>query len=218
MRITGAIFDVDGTLLDSMPIWENADRDYLLNKGITPQEGIGEITKTMSIVEVAEYFRSHYGFTETVQEIVADMNRFIENFYYNIVMPKDGVDEFLQMLQSQNVKMCVATATDKYLVEAALKRTGLLKYFSEIFTCTGVGKGKNDPLIYLKALEHIGTEKDSTYVFEDAIHAVRTAKSAGFKVVGIYDKSQNESLIKNEGDLYVRSYRDIKELLFAGGK
>ena len=111
--------------------------------------------------------------------------------------------------------MCVATATDRRLSELALKRNGIWDYFTGLFTCGEVDAGKDQPKVFLKALESLGTKMEKTYVFEDALYAIQTAKSAGFPVVGLYDSSadgQREEIIRL-CDFYFNSLRDLKPLL-----
>ena len=208
MKISGAIFDLDGTLLDSMYIWDTIGEEYLISRGITPEKGLNDKFKTMSIVQAAEYYQKNYGITDSTHEIIKGVNSMIDHLYSDVVVLKSGVIAFLNKLKSDNVKMCVATATDRYMVEAALKHNGIYEYFSDILTCTEVGFGKDSPIIFEKALEGLGTVKEETLVFEDAFHAIETAKKAGFKVVGIFDKySINEqSKIKETADYYVNSF------------
>ena len=215
MNIKGAIFDLDGTLLDSMYIWDNIGEDYLKSQGIEPRENLNETFKTMSLLQAAEYYQTQYGLQKTTDEIMADVNGMIEHFYIDLVVTKPGVAAFLAELNRRGAKMCVATATDKYLVEAALKRNGILDYFSEIFTCTEVGAGKDSPKIFLQALAHLGTELSKTLVFEDALYAIETAKKAGFPVCGVEDKAEeaNRAIIQNMVDIYIHSYSEMGDYL-----
>ena len=215
MKIEGAIFDLDGTLLDSMFIWDTIGEDYLKSRGITPKENLNNTFKAMSLLQAAEYYQSVYSLSETTEEIMKSVNSMIEHLYANTVIVKDGVREFLSRLKQNNIKVCVATATDRYLVEAALKRNGISEYFSQIFTCTSVGFGKDNPAIYLKALEHLQTKKENTIIFEDALYAVKTAKRAGFKVIGVYDKSEaiNQKEVKETVDFYINSFFEMRDFL-----
>lgn len=210
-NIQGVIFDLDGTILDSMYIWSEIGLKFLKLKGITPPPGAEDEFITMSLVQAAEYYIEHFDNTETVEGVVNCINSLVTDFYFNEVLKKEGITEFLDFLKSKNIKMCVATATDKYLVEKALKRNGILQYFSEIFTCTSVGAGKDTPVIYDKALEHLGTDKDYTLVFEDALYAIKTAHGAGYRVVGIQDVSEkaNEETVKEHCEIYIKNYSEI---------
>ena len=207
--IKGAIFDLDGTLLDSMSIWDTIGEDYLHSLGIEPRENLAETFKTFTLEESAEYYRTHYGVTLSVEEIVNGVNGMIEDFYRNTVPLKNGVLEFLAGLSEKGVKMCIATVTDKYLAEAALTRLKVRQYFGEIFTTAEVGCGKNDPTIYRTALAYLGTEKSETLVFEDALHALMTAKNDGFSTVAVYDvHEENQAELKAVADRYIDNFND----------
>lgn len=190
--IRGAIFDVDGTLLDSMFVWEDIGANYLRSLGMEPREDLAKTFQSFTMEQAACYYRSQYGVTLSVEEILAGIDGMIAHFYRDQVQAKSGVENFLQQLQSRGIKMCIATATDRHLVEAALSRCGILGYFSEIFTCTSVGHSKKEPHIYRCAHEFLGTPKEETYVFEDAFHAAETAASDGFPVVAVYDPSEKQ--------------------------
>lgn len=210
-NMTGAIFDLDGTLLDSMYIWSEIGLKFLENEGVTPPPGASEEFVKLSLVQAAEFYIKNYAPHKTVMDIVKSINALVEDFYFQQVLLKDGVREFLEYLRKRNVKMCIATATDKYMVEKALERNGIREYFSEIFTCTSVGAGKDTPVIYDKALEHLGTEKDTTFVFEDALYAIETANKADYKIVGIYDVSEgaDPEKVKELCDIYINDYSEI---------
>lgn len=213
MKIKGAIFDLDGTLLDSMSMWDNVGEQYLCSIGIRPKEGLSAILKDMSLQQGAEYMKKTYGVEKTSDEIIAGINAIVECFYTSKAQLKDGAAEFLQYLTERGVKMCIATATDKYLVEAALSRLGARAYFSEIFTCNGVGHGKDEPHIYEAACKRLGTSKESTLVFEDAAHAIETAKAAGFPVAGVFDASEeNQKKVQELSDVYITDFRRAQEV------
>lgn len=208
--IQGMIFDFDGTLLDSMFIWDTAGEVYLRSIGKEPEEDMQQVLKSMSLYQSADYIKKHYNISLTVDEIMDGINRTVEDFYFYTVEPKPGVIAWLEELHSRNVKMCIATATDRYQVEAALIRCDMGHFFSEIFTCTEVGSGKDQPLIFRKAMEHLRTDRSSTAVVEDAWHAVRTAKSDGFMTVAVYDSRENkQSEIRETADIYLRDYLDL---------
>ena len=206
MKISGAIFDVDGTLLDSMSIWDTIGADYLRSIGYIPRENLNEIFKNMSLLQAAEYYRNEYGVTLRVEEIMSGVNAMLEQFYQYESPLKPGAAELLARLRQNRVKLCIATATDRYLVEAALARCGVLSYFGEIFTCNGVGHGKDEPHIFEAALRFLGTERAETVVFDDALYAIRTAKEAGFPIAAVYDtheKSQTE--VRALSDFYLEN-------------
>ena len=207
--IKGAIFDLDGTLLDSMFIWDTIGEEYLRSLGKEPHEDLKETFMTLTLEEAAEYYREHYGVTLSVKEIVDGVNAMVEQTYRTKVTLKSGVAEYLAWLRENGVRMCVATVTDRYLVEETLERLGVRHYFSEIFTCAEVGFGKDKPIIYQKALEHLETEKRDTYVFEDMLFALNTAKTDGFPTVGVYDRhEEHQDELKELSDYYIRDFTD----------
>ena len=210
-NIQGVIFDLDGTILDSMHIWSDIGLLFLKNKGIEPPEGIEDEFVKMSMVQAAEYYIKNIDPTATVMDIVNKVNSLVQGFYFNEVIKKSGVEDFLNFLKNKNVKMCIATATDKHLVKKALERNGILEYFSEIFTCSSVGAGKDTPVIYDVALKHLGTPKENTFVFEDALYAIETANKAGYNIVGINDISEkaNPDDVKKLCDYYINNYSEI---------
>ncbi len=214
-KIDGAIFDLDGTLLDSMSVWNTVGSDYLRSLDIKPREDLNRTFKTMSLLQAAEYYRSEYGVSLSVAEIMDGVNHMIESFYYHDASVKTGVKDVLERLKKDGVRMCVATATDRHLAEAALRRNGILKYFSKIFTCSEVGCGKDMPEIYTNALACLGTPKQSTLIFEDALYAVKTAKNAGFFVIGVYDSSEaaHSGEIQKLADLYINSFSEMRDYI-----
>lgn len=211
LQIEGAIFDLDGTLLDSMPVWETISADYLRTQGIRPGDGLTEATKRMTLRQVAMLFQQEYGLKLTVEAIEKGVNRMIESFYLCEAPPKEGAEALLRTLQQRDVKMCVVTATDGYLAEAALRRCGLLGFFQEVITCGAFGSGKDEPAIFEYALRRLGTPKRLTPVFEDAVHAAETAKKSGFPLIAIFDPAfaEQEDWFREKADLYLRSPAEL---------
>ena len=206
--LKGAIFDFDGTLVDSMFIWETFGEDYLRSLGKVPKENLREVFATFTLEQAAEYYRKYYGVTLSVEEIVSGINEMVLQSYRTKVGLKPGVVELFEMLKNQGVKMCVATVTDRYVVEEVLVKLGVRKYVSEIFTCADVGFNKESPEIYRKALDYLKTEKTETVVFEDAFYALMTAKNDGFIVAGVYDKHEkNQVQMKANADYYISDYK-----------
>ena len=129
MSIQGAVFDVDGTLLDSMSVWDTAGEKYLRSIGYEPRENLNEVFKNMSLLQAARYYRTEYGVTLCDDEIVDGVNSMLERYYRFETTLKAGVRELLALLRKKGVRLCIATATDRYLVEAALDRCGVLSCF-----------------------------------------------------------------------------------------
>lgn len=209
--IKGVIFDVDGVLLNSMPIWENLGDLYLRSLGVEAEKDLGEILFTMSLEEGADYLISRYGLDKTPEEIVEGLNREVRDFYAQRVPLKEGVREFLYEFNEKKIPMVIATSGDRKNTGAALKRLKILNYFQGIFTCSEIGSGKNQPDIYFAAALQLDTEPAETWVFEDAYHAIRTAKSVGFKTAAVYDKANDKDLaqIWNTADIYLPEFTDF---------
>ena len=210
--IKGAIFDLDGTILDSMFIWDTIGEDYLRSLGIEPKENLKETFKTFTLEQAAQYYIENYEVTLSVDEIIDGVNKMVEGYYAETVKLKPGIEVFLEKLKAKGIKMCIATVTDKHLVEAALGRLGIRNCFSEIFTCASVGHSKEEPHIYREAQKHLNTEKGETVVFEDALHALKTAKADGFVTVGVFDiHEENQEELERMADCYIENYSDFEK-------
>lgn len=209
--IKGAIFDVDGTLLDSMEIWEDVGVRYLNSIGIEAEPDLGTVLFTMSIQEGAAYVKEHYHLSQEPEEIVQGVLDIISNYYKKTALLKSGAKELLEKLDKHNIPMTVASSNNKKEIEMAFERLGIAKYFDRIFTCEEAGAGKTKPDIYLRAAEYLGTRPEETVVFEDVIHAIRTAKQAGFQVVGIYDEASKDDQeeVRREADWYCREWAEL---------
>ncbi len=209
-----AIFDIDGTIFDTMEVWDSVAKIFLTSLNRKPKPDLTDVIKTMSLYQSAEYLKKEYSLSLSIEEIMEGINKIIENFYFYEALPKEGVVKFLQELKHRGIHICIATATDRYLIEAALKRCEMENYFEKIFTCTEVGHGKDEPIIYEVAAEYFNANKDEAIVFEDAYHAIETAKKAGFVVAGVFDKSEtNQSEIRNMSDYYIEDFQNTVEIL-----
>ena len=212
MKIKCAIFDFDGTLFDSMFIWDNVGEIYLRSLGKEPKASMREDVRALSLYQSACYFRKEYDLSLPVEQIMTGINQTIEHFYIHEVLPKPGATDFLKQMKAASIPMCIATASDRYQIEAALRRCGMEHYFDAIFTCSEVGHGKDEPVIYQKAMEYFGADRSSAVVFEDAIHAIQTAKIDGFAVVAVFDNSEKrQAEIRDLADCYIADFEHIEE-------
>ena len=209
--IKGAIFDVDGTVLDSMTIWEHAGEVYLKNLGIEPEAELGQRTFAMSMEEGAQYLKDTYGLSKSIAGILDDINGVIREFYCYRAPLKPGIRDYLDGLWEKGIRITVATSTDRPLIEAAFARLGIADYFEQIFTCSEVGIGKQQPEIYHRAAAVMGTVPGETLVFEDALHAIETADKAGYQTVGVYDAFSlaKQEKIKELVKLYLMNFENF---------
>ncbi len=192
MKYPYAVFDLDGTLLDSMPAWQDLGSRYLRSKKISPPENLGQILGGLTLEEAAAYFKQAFGVSGTVPEIVEEAYGLMRLEYEEEIPSKPGVRIFLARMRESGVKMCVATASNASLAASALKRLGLYEYFAFILDCEESGSGKNSPAIYDQAAGRLGGSRENTLVFEDALHAIVTVREAGYYVIGISDPAQKE--------------------------
>ena len=209
--IKGIVFDVDGVLLNSMPVWENLGELYLERLGVKAEKDLGETLFAMTLEEGAQYLIERYGLDKTPEEIIKGLNREVKDFYVSKVPLKEGVRQYLYEFRERNIPMVIATTGDRENAQAALKRLKVYSYFQGIFTCSEIGSGKNQPDIYYAAALQLDTDPKETLVFEDALHAIQTAKRAGFKTVGVYDRANDRNLaqIWNTADIYLPEFKDF---------
>ncbi len=211
MKLKCAIFDFDGTLFDSMFIWDMVGEVYLRSIGKEPKPSMREDIRALSLYQSSCYFKEEYNIDLSVEEIMAGINKTVENFYINEVQPKAGVVAFLNQLKQQGIVTCVATASEHYQIEAALQRCHMEHLFDTIFTCTEVGHGKDEPVIFRRAMEYFNADRDNTIIFEDALHAVETAKKDGFKVAVVFDSSEKrQTEIQQLSDCYITDFEQTE--------
>jgi len=189
MQIRGAIFDMDGTLIDSMCMWATLGGEFIKSLGKTPKEDLNRRFSSMSVLEAVTFMKDEYDLVGSVEEITDAINKIAEKQYLETIPLKKGVAEFLEYLDGKGIPMCIATATDEPMADAVLRRLGIRKYFKGIFTSRAIGVGKDKPDIFFAGARLLGTKPSETAVFEDSVVAVRTATANGFYTAAVFDKS-----------------------------
>lgn len=210
--IRAAIFDVDGTLINSMPAWETVGSTYVKEHGLVPAEDLDKRVKECCLRDVSVIMQNEYGIDKSLDQIETELSKMVEYKYYNTIPLKPGVEKLLEGLKARGVKMCLASASRYDHIEAALTRCGVMHYFSKIFSCIDVGSSKREPEIYRLALEHLGTAAEETCMVDDALYVAKMAGELGIVRVGIYDEYMfHQEELKNSTDYYIEDYNDLDE-------
>lgn len=209
--IDAVIFDLDGTLIDSMWMWESIDIEYLQKFGIELPEDLQRKIEGMSFSETASYFKERFQLTDSLDQIKSDWNQMAWDKYMNEVPLKEGVQELLEFLKSERIPAGIATSNSRELVDLVIEKQGIKEYFASIRTSCEVAKGKPSPDIYLLVAEDLGVDPKRCLVFEDVLQGVMAGKNAEMKVCTVYDKfSERDREEKMKlSDYYVNSIREV---------
>lgn len=192
-----SIFDVDGTILDSMEVWNTLASQYVQSLGKVPEKNIDEIVSDMSLEQSATYLKKHYKINKQEERIISEILNFISDFYEYEVNLMPGFKEFISHYDSINV---IGTSCDEELVKIALNRLGVLNYFEDIITCSKVNKSKDDSDFYLACAQALKQRPEDIVVFEDADYCIDVARKVGFKVIKIKDwRDLNEKCVNDCG-------------------
>lgn len=207
----GAIFDLDGTLLDSMRVWDDIDVAFLKKRGLEVPPDYQEAITPLGFLEAARYTIRRFGFPETPEELIQEWHQMAVDAYTYEVELKDGAAEYLRYLKEKGIRMAVATSSSPELYEPALKRNGIYEYFKAFVTVSEVKRGKGFPDIYEKAAEKLSLPPETCVVYEDILTGIRGAKMGGFAAVGVYDRGGegNRAKMEQEADRYVTSFKEL---------
>ncbi|MBO5797630.1 MAG: HAD family phosphatase [Clostridia bacterium] len=182
-----AIFDLDGTLLDSGGVWYQIDVDFMARRGLTLPADYGKAVSAMHLHEAAVYTIERFSLNETPEAVKAEWLAMAAEAYAHRVPLKPGAKEFLAHLKERGIPLAVATALARELAEPALKRHGIYDWFDALVYAAEVGQGKSSPAVYLRAAEQLGVSPEHCTVFEDTLVGVRTAKRAGMRTIAMAD-------------------------------
>ncbi|MDE6733395.1 MAG: HAD family phosphatase [Oscillospiraceae bacterium] len=206
-----AIFDLDGTLLDSSEMWRTLGARYLTLLKMKPEADLTEKVAEMTLPSAARYFREHYGVAYSAEEIVRHLTRMTESYYTDEVRLKDGAAELLSALRTHCVYMSIATMSDERLGMLALERLGVGDFFAGAVSCSNYG-AKTKPDVFLAAADLIYAIPEETIVFENSLYAIKTAKKAGFVTAGVADISESDADgMKQTADFYADTLGDYVE-------
>ncbi len=189
-----AVFDMDGTLVDSMPFWQDLDFSYLASKGITElPPDLQERVIPMTMTEASAYFVNVLGVPGTPEQAREEMTAWMARHYETDIPLKPGVETYLRTLDRMGVRMCAASATEASLMDRCLTRLGVRHYFEFIVSCEDVGAGKSEPDIFLEAARRFDADPSELTVFEDSVHAAESARRAGCRVTAVWDAIEADS-------------------------
>ncbi len=206
-----AIFDLDGTIVDSMGYWRGLAKAFIAEKKLGDMEEFNNFTGTDWVEKLCNFFNERYNMDITPEKFMQWGIDFIMRKYADDVLPKAGAFHMLDNLKEQGVKMCICSSTDRYMMEPVLKKYDLEKYFEFTEHCRRYGKEKNDPEIYLHCMKKLGAENPAEVaVFEDAHYAATTVKNAGFYLVAMHDVNEPRTAeLETVADQYVTDYAQL---------
>lgn len=207
------IFDLDGTLVDSMWMWRDIDIEFLGARGLTLPDDFQKKIEGMSFTETAIYSIERFNLKESVEELKQIWNDMAMDKYSFEVNLKPGADSFLSYCREHAIKMGIATSNSRELVNAVAKNCGLMAYIDVILTSCDVRKGKPAPDVYLETAKRLDTSPAECLVFEDIPAGIMAGKNAGMTVCAIEDdfSREQEPEKRRLADYYIHSYRQVLE-------
>ncbi len=207
------IFDLDGTLIDSMRIWTDIDYKFFGERNVPIPKDLPELIDGLSFHETAVYMTEHFPFSESVEEMKKIWIRMAEEEYRDKIFFKPGVEEFLDHLKKLGIRMGIASSNSRHLVDLFLNARNAQDYFDEITTSEDITKGKPDPEIYLLSAKRMDVAPEHCLVFEDIPAGIMAGRNAGMKTVAVedpYSAHMRDEKIRL-ADYYVDDFRTLTE-------
>ncbi|RLD56134.1 MAG: HAD family phosphatase [Bacteroidetes bacterium] len=214
MNFKAVIFDLDGTLIDSMGIWLSVDKEFLTKRNIPhPKKLFNDMNTGNSFMEVAEYFKKKFKLTESIEEIMNQWIQMAVARYKKNTKLKPGAFKLLQYLKEHQIKLGIGTSNSRYLAEIVLSSNNVLEYFDTIVDGQDVMKGKPFPDIFLKVASNLNIVPEYCIVIQDILDGIKAAKNAGMTAFAIYDKfaKSEEKEIQQMADFYAKNFYEIIE-------
>lgn len=199
-NIKAVIFDVDGTLLDSLDVWADSDRIFLESLGYEYDPSISDRMKSMHYISAAQLLIDEYHIDMSLEKVMKQIEDIVREKYFYEVPPKPYALRLIEECKQNGIKMCAATSNLRTLAEGALSSGKILPYLDFILTSDEVGSSKDDPEIFFRCAQKMNTKPCDTAVFEDSIHAATSAANAGFYTVGVFDSH------------YAGEYEELKKI------
>lgn len=208
----GVIFDLDGTLVNSMRVWENADYALAERYGFVPDDEYWSKVTSLSFLEGAAYITNRFNLNKTSSEIADELYAMaLHDYKYNIEL-KPGAENLLKMLSNDGLKVAIATSNVEEMTHAVLKKNGVFDYIDAFVYCDQVGKNKAFPDVYEAAAKALGLKASECYIFEDVPYALEGAKKSGAEVIGVFDEysASKEAEMRSKADRYIMSLEEFR--------
>lgn len=208
------IFDLDGTLVDSMGYWRRVSRDFMKTKGIDIEDEVQHKMTTMSLVTSLKYLKEYYKLEESFDELYEGFSKTVIDFYSNKVELKDNALEILKYFKDKKKKIVIGTSTAKHFAEIVIKKYGIDKYIEGLYTADSVGHIKGEEKFFTTIADALGEKKEDIYLIDDSYLALRTAKRAGLETVGMYDENSKDKwqIVVDENKYSIRNLIELKNI------
>lgn len=209
--IRGLIFDCDGTLLDTMPAWNQLEADFAREAGVVLNDEQLEELRAAPIDECAGIFHNRYGLGESPQDVLGKMDAALMGYYREKATPLSGVVSLLEQARTRGIPCVVVTSSPERYVVAGLRHAGIAGYFERLITTDGVGLSKQDTRIWELALDILGSTPETTWGFEDSVYAVKVMRKVGIRTVGAWDCDETGTYeqLAAAADIAVRSLEEL---------
>lgn len=207
------LFDLDGTLVDSMWMWKQIDIDYLEKHNIEMPSDLQKKIEGMSFTETAVYFKNEFGIEDDIDTIKAEWNQMADDTYKNKVKLKNGAKEFITFLKANNKKIGISTSNSKELTHTCLSALEIEDIFDTIVTGCDIKAGKPSPDIYLETARRLNISSDKCIVFEDIPYGILAGKNAGMKTCAVLDDYSSDVYEEKKelADYFVEDLADFYE-------
>ena len=208
------IFDLDGTLVDSMGYWRSVSRDFMKTKGIDIEDEVQHKMTTMNLDASLRYLKDYYNLEESFEELMRDFSRTVEDFYRNKVETKGGCLEILEYFKDKGIKVVIGTSTAAHFANIVIEKYGIDKFIDGLYTADSVGHLKAEEKFYTSIVEELGERPEDVFLVDDSYLALRTGKKAGLEVIGIYDENSKDTwaTIVSENKYSVNKLIELKNL------
>ena len=210
-KTIGAIFDCDGTLLDSMGAWREMESEFAHRAGGELTEADRDLLTTLTTPEAGRFFHEKFGLGSSADDVVRMVNEYMLNYYSTRAVARPGALSFVQGLSELGVRLSVASSSPVAFLRAGLAHTGFLPLLDAVVSVDDVGKPKREPAVYERTQSLMGTDAAMTWGFEDAVYAIGTLKRAGFHALAVYDCDESGTFeeLSAAADRTVRSFLEL---------